>query len=548
MRIFQKFRSAWKMRNPVAFLLVWGIAELILLLAGVFIDIAKIWWLSGIFWGIWIFLFWLVSDNGAEEEKPLPHRCAVSEIGKKEKLILAGLVLIIILSCVLPMGISPIWNGEIPDHRNQYEVMTESLLEGRLWMDYYVDPKLDEINPYDDAQRREIGAAFQWDHAFYNGKYYMYFGVVPIFLTFMPYRLITGTPLTTYKATQIFTAGIVVGMFWLLYLLMKRFSKKISFTMYAAMATAISLICVWQAVGCPALYCTAITSAICVEVWSLAFFVKAVWDTEGVNKQLIWAFFGAGFGALAFGCRPPVALANILVIPMLCEFLRNHKINWKLVGKMILAASPYVVVAAFLMKYNHARFGNPFEFGQSYQLTVADQTQYSDFWATFDLRRIINATVENFIGYSGVTDRFPYIQASSVYVNFPFLMLSIGILFAPVREKIREYRLGGLVTALFIVPLIITVVDVMWSPFLIEAYRMDIYFVMGVLACLIAGIWYTSLESDRQKRRFAGRIAQLAVFTVFWCVILMIVPVQLNPTDYYPELLAFIEKVVLFGA
>ena len=37
-----------------------------------------------------------------------------------------------ILTCTLPMGFSPIWNGEIPEWRNQYEELAESIADGHI--------------------------------------------------------------------------------------------------------------------------------------------------------------------------------------------------------------------------------------------------------------------------------------------------------------------------------------------------------------------------------------------------------------------------------
>ena len=34
--------------------------------------------------------------------------------------------------CVLPMDQLPLWNGEDPGHRNQYELMAEAILDGRI--------------------------------------------------------------------------------------------------------------------------------------------------------------------------------------------------------------------------------------------------------------------------------------------------------------------------------------------------------------------------------------------------------------------------------
>ena len=112
-----------------------------------------------------------------------------------------------------------------------------------------------------------------------------------------------------------------------------------------------------------------------MEIWSLYFFFRAVYAEQKENRQILLAGIGALFGALAFGCRPPIALVNIIVVPLLYVFLRQRKFSARLLGKLALAAMPYFVIGAALMYYNYIRFGNPFEFGQTYQLTVADQTQ-----------------------------------------------------------------------------------------------------------------------------------------------------------------------------
>lgn len=58
-------------------------------------------------------------------------------------------------------------------------------------------------NPYDYTARSRIaenGATIYFDYAFYNGKYYSYFGVVPALLFFVPFRLLTGMALPTAYA------------------------------------------------------------------------------------------------------------------------------------------------------------------------------------------------------------------------------------------------------------------------------------------------------------------------------------------------------------
>ena len=83
-------------------------------------------------------------------------------------------------------------------------------------------------------------------------------------------------------------------------------------------------------------YSTAISAAICFEVWSLYFFIKAVYDTPSDNKAIALATLGGLFGALTFGCRPPIALANIIAVPLAIVFIRSRKINGRLNKKLLL--------------------------------------------------------------------------------------------------------------------------------------------------------------------------------------------------------------------
>lgn len=230
---------------------------------------------------------------------------------------LAAAVLVsVIILCVLPMGLSPSYNGEIPDYTDQYEHMAESILNGQLYLEYDdTDPKLLAMEkPYDFEARKEQGVSYHWNHAFYNGHYYMYFGEVPVLLIFLPYRIITGVNLTTYHATQIFTALFICGVFGLFSMLGKRFFRKMPLGMYLILSAVVSVMSVWYSVDAPALYCTAISAALCMEVWSIFSFIHAVFVSMEEKQSVHDAFLGSLFGALSFGCRPTIALANLLVL------------------------------------------------------------------------------------------------------------------------------------------------------------------------------------------------------------------------------------------
>jgi hypothetical protein len=468
------------------------------------------------------------------------HKLTQDNSDVRKKLFTVLVAVVTIAMCILPMGLLPIWNGEIPEHRNQYELMAEAILDGRIDFAYGDEDALADLeNPYDPDERREAGLVYHWDHAYYNGHYYMYFGVVPVLLVFLPYRVLTGTALTTYHATQFFVALTIAGIFILFDLLAKLFFKKLPYSVYLSLSVAFSIMSVWYSIAEPALYCTAITSAIALEVWSLYFFIRAVWGEKRENRQILFAGLGAVLGALVFGCRPPIALANILVIPMLIVFLRQRKFTPKLFGKLAIAASPYVVVAIGLMIYNYVRFDDPFEFGQAYQLTVADQSQYRITLDAATIVRLFNDTAKNFFAIGDISVAFPYFSTSSVFANFPVLLLC-GFMFIPqVFKSLRQLKLLPLMIGFFVSVLIITAMDIMWTPFLLERYRMDIYFLMGIACFIVIGLWYNTCNV-KQRTYVRSATVILSLVTCASSVLFFIRTLGV----YYPSAITQIANVL----
>ena len=434
--------------------------------------------------------------------------------------------IITIAVCISPMDKRPLWNGENAQWRDQYEVMAESILEGRLDIDCCECETLASLeNPYDRKARQDAGVDFfhkdaegnshaHWDHAYYNGHLYMYFGVVPVFLAFLPYRIVTGQALTTYRATQLFAAIAIIGIFMLLYRISKTFFKKMPFSVYLLSSVAFSVMSVWYSAAEPALYCTPIIAAIALEIWSIYFFIWAVYGENKENKQILLAAIGALLGALAFGCRPPIAIANIVVIPMLITFIKQRKFTVKVLGKLALAALPYIVIGVLLMMYNYARFDDPFEFGQAYQLTVADQSNYSVELNKESILRLINEGFTSFFSIKSFTLEFPYISnAGGVFFNFPILLLTVLIFRSSAVKNLKEKKMLGVVIALIATVFIITAMDILWTPYLLERYHLDVYFLLGIAAFILVGAWHDASD-DIHKGRICTLTMALAVCAI----------------------------------
>lgn len=446
-----------------------------------------------------------------------------------------------ILACTLPMSLSPEWNGEYSGYKNQYEILADSIIEGHINFDYEVDEKLLNMeNPYDPVARTQLGVTEHWDTAFYNGKYYMYFGVVPVILVFIPYKLLTGMGLTTYHATQLFVALFIIGIFYLFNLLVKKLNKNLSLSAYLFLSVALSVACVWWSIGFPALYCTATSSGLCFQVWSLIFFIKAVYFEEKENKQILYATLGSLFGALIFGCRPPMGFFNILVLPMLIDYLKKRKFNFKL----LIPISMYLIVGVALMYYNYIRFDNPFEFGQAYQLTSADQSGYVNMFSRLNLLDYLNSLYFHFIQIP--TDSFTLNDSifGLITCNPSVWFIIYGFIkYRPVTipKEIRKHLVFGVITILIIV-LMLT----MYSPHQLTRYRQDFIFIyVTILFVLIQCV----LAKTNNNERLNFILTLVCIVSIGFNIFMFLMPRSKNVAEYYgiEEIVKKMVKILSLG-
>lgn len=496
-----------------------------------------------------------------------------ASVGYQKSHMYMGILVLALVIFVLtfPMSLNWVWDEGSWGHHGQYEKMTEAILDGHLYMDYDVDPKLLELeNPYDRGAREAAGVSYEFDHAFYDGHYYMYFGVVPVFILFLPLKLL-GITLASSQGTQVFAALTVVGVFALFDELKRRFGSKISFSSYLALSCAASFVSLWYAVKYPALYCTAITSGVCLAVWGIYFAVKAL-DTS-VRKTIVYATLAALFGALVFGCRPTIGFVSLVYIPMIWHFVRTRFSEWDKADKWKVAIGfclPYVIVAILLMTYNYVRFDNPFEFGQSYQLTLVDQHQYmgnsllfgAGFW-----QRLADDISFYFVAKTPLGERFPYIHEDGMITLFPMVLLGVAAFVRGKKREVVASKNGKQKTALarglaqdvgdkssllqiIAIAIIVTVfviifVQTKWSPNVLRRYAMDFAFLLMILMFLGVCRIFASVKGKYIKL-FNGLMIVMSVLTCLVCVLLFFTTGESAMADVHPELIDKIEEVLHF--
>lgn len=205
---------------------------------------------------------------------------------------------------------------------------------------------------------------FTGDISYYKGKFYIYYGVVPAALVYLPYKLLTGRYLSHHAGMFAFTAAVLVFMSLLWRLSVARYMPNARFAFAALGYLALFFAGhFFSNVRAPGVHCMVSMAGLAFLMAGAYLLLKSV-GKEAVN--LLFLFFACLCFALSVGCRPNMALASVLVPAVLWK-----RRSWGLAAFVLI---PYAMVAAPLCAYNYARFGSVFEFGYKYLIGQFDGT------------------------------------------------------------------------------------------------------------------------------------------------------------------------------
>ena len=103
----------------------------------------------------------------------------------------------------------------------------DAFMKGQLHLDWQPDEKLLVLeNPYDISARQDID--YLWDRAFYNGKYYSYFGITPIVTIIYPFYFISGIIAAPLLIQFIYMLVFSIFFPKLLMLLFNKYGQQVS--------------------------------------------------------------------------------------------------------------------------------------------------------------------------------------------------------------------------------------------------------------------------------------------------------------------------------
>lgn len=303
---------------------------------------------------------------------------------------------------------------------DQYDYLADALLHGRLWLNLPVSNSLASMDdPYDFEARISLGSEDNpifWDHAFYQGKYYCYFGVVPAVIVFAPYQLLFHRFLTTPRAALLLGVLATLALSYLALELVRTVERNNQMRCYMPKLVMVFLLLVagsnvFESVFASRIYAIPVLASVAASALGISFWLKAKKSSNSNKEFAKYLFLGSFFMMLNLGCRPQFMLGCLLAFPLFWkEIVRDRILFSKRGGRETAAALiPIPIVAAPLLMYNYCRFGSIFDFGAFYNLTGFDMTDYVMTNSTF-LSCLYSATIQP-IDFCRV---FPFVRQASV--------------------------------------------------------------------------------------------------------------------------------------
>ena len=326
----------------------------------------------------------------------------------------------------------------------QYAYLADALLKGQIHLDNPVSEKLlNTKRPYDNNHRMKNKIDVLWDFAYYNGKYYCYFGVVPAVILFVPFKFITGNYLPSDFAVFLFASFASIFMLLIWRRITIDYLKNIPFFFFllGGLTFVMCSFLVFQ-MARPMFYEVASSSGLAFVMLGFFLLLKSVSPNEGKYFHTK-IFFACLCFALAVGCRPNMVFWSVLVPVILWDkikvFLNFKKFNIADFTIFLTAITvPFVIVAIPLMWYNFARFGPVADFGQYFQITVADNTQLPNMNIIGKFWIIVRCLLLSLFNFPNIDASFPFFTPNngnvvSPAMNWKYIAVVVGLFSIPVN-------------------------------------------------------------------------------------------------------------------
>lgn len=415
-----------------------------------------------------------------------------------------------------------------------YALTFDAFKKHQVYLDVEAEPGLENIeNVYESTQRVESGLFYLWDYAYYKGHYYCYFGAAPVITFYFPYYWITGKLPTLPMANAFFVFLAVFFFCQALLSAVKLLAPRPNMLLLlGAMPAGMCCLEVFYLLNWTDMYCLPIASGLCYLFLSIWLGMKACSMKKRIPKLVALAL-GGTFLALCVASRPGLALGSAILIPFFMGILLNkkEKLSYRITQACCFVV-PLIIGGCMVMWYNMARFGSPFDFGASYQLTVSDihanRISFAGFFGmlyhyilpllnkrkSFPFFEPMFFSTDNYGAYT-------YMGDGIGALTFPLILMGMLMIPVAIQRKgkrfaygVTKYQRNAVFAICCFVPLFIG-----WQDFclggIIMRYIIDIMPLLTIIA-VVAVLRSTVKPAKNKYRYIIAGIAEMSTFCLGW--------------------------------
>ena len=342
-----------------------------------------------------------------------------------------------------------------------------------------------------------------FDYSYYDGRYYVYFGVLPCIVFYMPYYIITGSDLPNYIPFVTLCLILVAEIYLFLGMLIRRFYRSTPYPARLLMTgAAFSGMYLPLFISVPDHYTIAICFGVVLFLAGGMCWLRAAFPLEEHNGQPVkYLALGSVLMAAVSLCRPTLLIPGFVLIGLMTAKAiktgkdKNSKndnndnngnlVKGCLTGALAIAI-PYMVFGVICMYYNQIRFGSPFDFGVSKNITsIPFNGNGGNLFFQF-----VRSIYEYFFAPAVFTPEFPFLtyqtwrqiaEGSSIMaVTKPEIGLFSG---APVlwggllcllyKNKIKEKGIWKLLVSLMVCALLLMLFSTRFTSCITDRYTLE---------------------------------------------------------------------------
>ena len=396
---------------------------------------------------------------------------------------------------------------------NYYNLLVDSFKNYKLNIFEDVNINTDD-NIYNNYEH------FLLDVSFYNNKFYLYFGITPILLFYLPFNLVT-----TLYLTDDFLIFVLSCLNFLLSLfLVKKVIEK-----YTNVSSNFKILSLFLIGFCNLLpfiitnifiYQVAVLTA---NVLLLISFCLFYYYVTGNNIKIKYSliFFISLFLCLSVGARPHYVLFIPIFFSSIIYLQFNEKSsNQEIVKSIFLFLIPCLIYGTILALYNYIRFDSIFEFGWRHQLTSNNQLEFVPKFKDF-----IIGLKNNFFTLPTINDEtfFSLTQNTNHTIGKEYItgvlwtcpIITI-LLFIPNFLK-QIYKSNKKIFIFFLTFIIAIVINIILTSFfgMVIRYIFEFLSLMIILSVIIFLFYINNIKDKLTKNYLKFLFIMIFVFSMF---------------------------------